>query len=118
MFSLGAELKPLNKLTASVEYKFLGILGVSLGYNGGNLGVNDGYQSDLNYANKFNSFAGGVFVNVTEMITINAGFTYVNYDDYSKAQSYTPLGFPGALDFTDTYAKNTKLFAIGVDFSF
>ncbi len=157
MFSLGAELKPLNKLTASVgfnyfldksayygnvnenneqinnestidendwsfaasvEYKFLGILGVSLGYNGGNLGVNDDYQSDLNYANKFNSVAGGVFVNVTEMITINAGFTYVMYEDYSEAQSYLPLGFPAAVGYTDTYAKNTKLFAIGVDFSF
>ena len=105
-------------LAASVEYKFLGILGISLGYSGGNLGVNDNYQSDLNYANKFNSVAGGVFVNVTEMITINAGFTYVKYEDYSESQAYQPLGFPAAIDFVDTYAIDTKLFAIGVDFSF
>lgn len=157
MFSLGAELKPLKKLTASiginyfldksayygkvnenneqinnetsidenawslaasVEYKFLGILGVSVGYSGGNLGVNDQYQSDLSYANKSNSIAGGVFVNVTEMITINAGFTYVMYDDYSKSQATQPMGFPAAIDFMDTYAKDTKLFGIGVDFSF
>lgn len=157
MFSLGAELKPLNKLTASVgfnyfldksayygnmnenneqinnetsidenawsfaasvEYKFLGILGVSAGYNTGNLGVNDNYQSDLSYGLKSSSVAGGVFVNVTEMITINAGFTFVMYDDYSKSQAYQPLGFPAAIDFMDTYAKDTKLFAIGVDFSF
>ena len=89
-----------------------------MGYSGGNLGVNDNYQSDLNYANKFNSVAGGIFVNVTEMITINAGFTLVMYDDYSKDQSYTPLGFPGPVEYTDTYGKDTKLFAIGVDFSF
>ena len=157
MFSVGAELKPLSKLTASVgfnyyldksayygnvnenneqinnestidendwtlaasvEYKFLGILGVSLGYSGGNLGVNDNYQSGLSYANKSNTVAGGVFVNVTEMITINAGFTYVMYDDYSNAQSYQPMGFPAPIDFMDTYAKDTKIFAIGVDFSF
>ena len=157
MFSVGAELKPLSKLTASVgfnyfldksayygnvnenneqinnestidendwtlaasvEYKFLGILGVSLGYSGGNLGVNDNYQSDLSYSNKSNTVAGGVFVNVTEMITINAGFTYVMYEDSSNAQSYQPMGFPAPIDFMDTYAKDTKIFAIGVDFSF
>ena len=103
---------------ASLEYKFLGILGVSAGYSGGNLGVNDNYQSDLSYGLKSNSVAGGVFVNVTEMITINAGFTYVMYEDYSNAQSYQPLGFPAAVDFVDTYGKDTKVFAIGVDFSF
>ncbi len=157
MFSVGADFKPLKKLTASIgfnyfldkgayygnvnegneqidnestidenaysfaaslEYKFLGILGVSAGYSGGNLGVNDSYQSDLSYANKSNSFAGGLFVDVGEMVTINAGITYVMYEDYNNSQSYLPMGFPAAVPYTDTYMKNTLLFAIGVDFSF
>jgi len=42
----------------------------------------------------------------------------VMYDDYSNPQSYQPMGFPAPLDFMDTYAKDTKIFAIGVDFSF
>ena len=156
MFSLGADVKPINKLTASVgfiyyldipayygnmdenmeqvsnestidentwsfslsaEYKFLGILGVSAGFNRENVGVNDDYQSDLSYALKSNSVGGGVFVNVGELVTINAGFTYVMYEDYSKDQSYTTTGFP-AVDYTDTYAKDTYLFAVGVDIHF
>ena len=102
---------------ASLEYKFLGILGVSAGYSGGNLGVNDNYQSDLSYALKSSSVGGGVFVDVGELVTINAGFTYVMYEDYSKDQSYTTEGFP-EVGYIDTYAKDTYLFAIGVDIHF
>ncbi len=103
---------------ASLEYKFLGILGVSAGYSGGNLGVNDSYQSDLSYALKSNTVAGGVFVDIGEMVTLNAGITYVMYDDYSNPQSYQPMGFPAAVPYEDTYMKNTMVIAIGVDFSF
>ncbi len=150
MFALGAQLKPLKNLTASVgfnyfldksafygttdenmaqinnettidanaytisgslEFKLLGILGVSAGFSTGNLGVNDSYQSDLSYAQKSNTVAGGVFVDVGEMITINAGYVYVMYQDYEK--SYT-----SPMPYADTYGKNTSIIAVGVDFSF
>jgi len=99
----------------SLEYKFLGILGVSAGYSYSNNGVNDSYQSDLSYALSSNTIAGGVFVDVGELLTINAGFSYVMYDDYSKAQSYQLPEMPVVIDYTDTYTKETMLFAIGVD---
>jgi len=154
MLSVGAQFKPLKKLTASVgfnyfldktafygdmdenmaqinnetsidendysisgslEYKLLGLLGVSAGFMTGNLGVNDNYQSDLSYGLKSKTVAGGVFIDVTKMITINAGVVYVMYEDYTKAQSYLPTGFPAAVPFSDTYGKNTMIFAVGVD---
>jgi long-subunit fatty acid transport protein len=154
MFTLGAQVKPLKKLSASVgfdyfldksayygnmngsgeqinnettiddnaytlhgclEYKFLGILGVSAGFSTGNLGVNDSYQSDLSYGLKSTSVGGGVFVDIGELLTINAGFTYVMYDDYSKDQAYQLPESPIVIDYADTYAKETMLFAIGVD---
>jgi long-subunit fatty acid transport protein len=100
-----------------LEYKLLGILGLSAGYSYANNGVNDAYQSDLSYALKSNTVGGGVFVDLGEMITINAGVTYVMYDDYSKSQTYELT--PSALvPYTDTYAKNTMIFAVGIDFSF
>ncbi|MFO7670805.1 MAG: outer membrane beta-barrel protein [Bacteroidales bacterium] len=150
MFSVGAQVKPLQKLSLnasfnyfldkgafygntdadgeqinnettidenaysisfSAEYKILGILGVSAGYNFGNLGVNDNYQSDRRYANKSSSIAGGVFVEVGKMVTINAGYVYVMYDDYSEELAGPPA-------WTDTYGKKTDIVAIGVDFSF
>ncbi|MDF1575472.1 MAG: outer membrane beta-barrel protein [Bacteroidales bacterium] len=156
MLSLGAELKPINKLTASVgfnyfldkpayygktdeageqinnelsidqngytfsaglEYKLLGILGVSAGYYTGNNGVNASYQSDLSYALKSQTVGGGVFVDVGEKITINAGVSLTMYDDYSKSQSYQPTGFPQAVPFADVYGKNTMIVAVGVDIS-
>ena len=102
---------------ASLEYKLLPILGISAGYTSGNNGVNDNYQSDFGQGLKSSTVGGGVFVTLSEKLTINAGVTYVMYDDYSKAQSYTPLGFPQAVPFTDTYGKNTMIIAVGVDIS-
>jgi long-chain fatty acid transport protein len=101
--------------SASVEYKLLGILGISAGYSTGNNGVNDNYQSDFGYGLKSNTVGGGVFIDVGELVTINAGVSYTMYDDYSKAQAYQPTGFPQAVPYTDTYGKNSLIIAVGVD---
>jgi long-subunit fatty acid transport protein len=98
-------------LAVSAEYKFLGILGVSVGYNLGNLGVNDGYQSDISYANKSTSIAGGLFVELGEIVTLNAGYIHVMYEDYTEE-------FQGPPVYHSTYGKATDMFAIGIDLSF
>jgi len=152
MFALGAEIRPLKKLTAtaslnyyldksayygytdgsgeqidnettidengytwafSLEYRILKILGVSAGYTSGNNGVNDNYQSGLTYGLKSASWGAGVFVDLGEMITLNAGYSATSYDDYSKSQSSSV-----SIPYTDTYAKSTHMFAFGIDFSF
>ncbi len=95
-------------VSAGLEYKFLGILGLSAGYSYGSLGVNDSYQSDLSYSNKSHSVGGGVFVDLGEILTVNAGVVFVMYDDYTK--SYT-----SPLPYTEIYKKETTLFAVGVD---
>lgn len=99
----------------SLEYRLFGMMGVSAGYNGGNNGVNETYQSDLSYALKSQTVGGGVFVDVGKMITINAGVVFTMYEDYTLAGSYTPTGFPVAVPYNTTYSKNNTLFAIGVD---
>jgi len=101
----------------SLEYRLLGILGISAGYTGGNNGVNDNYQSDFSQGFKSQTVGAGVFVDLGEKITLNAGVAFVTYDDYSKAQTYTPTGFPTAVPFTDTYGKNTTIVAVGIDIS-
>jgi len=52
------------------------------------------------------------------MLTINAGVSYTTYDDYTKSQSYLPMGFPQAVPYNDTYGKNTLVIAVGVDLNF
>ena len=101
-------------ISASLEYKLLGILGISAGFSTGNNGVNDNYQSDLTNSLMSNTVGGGVFVDLGEMVTLNAGFSYVMYQDYEKAYSYD-LSPTIAIPYTTTYGKNTMLFAIGVD---
>jgi long-subunit fatty acid transport protein len=99
----------------SLEYKLLGILGISAGYSGGNNGVNDNYQSDFGQGLKSQTVGAGVFVDLGKMVTLNAGVAFVMYDDYTNNQSYQPMGFPQAVPFADTYGKNTTIVAIGVD---
>lgn len=98
-------------LAASVEYKFLGILGVSVGYSYSTLGVNDKYQTDMSYSNSSSTIGGGVYVDLGEMIRINAGYLVVMYDDYMKDNAGPPA-------WTDTYGKQTSIFALGIDFTF
>ena len=99
----------------SLEYRLLKILGISAGYSGGNNGVHDHYQSDFGQGLKSQTVGAGVFVDLGEKITLNAGVAFVMYEDYSKNQSYTPTGFPTAVPFVDTYGKNTTIVAVGID---
>ncbi|MEN8156404.1 MAG: hypothetical protein ABFS10_05610 [Bacteroidota bacterium] len=100
-------------IAASLEYKILDMLGVSAGFSTGNNGVNSQYQSDMSYALKSNSVGGGLFVDVGDLLTINAGFVYTMYQDYPNAQTYDLGGTQ--VPFTDTYGKDNMLFAVGVD---
>ena len=79
-----------NGFTYSIalEYKLLDILGVSAGFTSGNNGVNDSYQSNITFALKSNTFGGGIFVDIGEKVTINAGVNFTSYDDYSQPKSY------------------------------
>lgn len=102
----------------SLEYRFLGMMGVSAGYNGGNNGVNETYQSDLSYALKSQTVGGGVFVDIGKMVTINAGVAFTMYEDYTLGDTYTPTGFPVEVPYNTTYGKDNMIFAIGIDLSF
>ena len=95
----------------SLEYKIIKMLGLSAGYTSGNNGVNDNYQSGITYALKSRTYGGGFFVEVGDLLTFNAGINWTKYDDYSQ-----PL--MAVESYTDTYTKETMLFAFGVDISF
>jgi long-chain fatty acid transport protein len=105
-----------NGLTYSfaLEYRLIDILGLSVGYTSGNNGVNDSYQSNVTYALKSQTWGAGVFVDVGEKVTINAGFNMTSYEDYSQPNSYA-LAPSVVVPYTDTYGKKTTIFAIGVD---
>jgi hypothetical protein len=99
-------------ISGSLEYRFLGILGASVGFSTGNLGVNDTYQSDLSFGLKSTSIGGGVFVHLGDRLILNAGYVHVMYDDYEKVVSD-----PRSVPYTNTYGKKTSIFSVGLDIS-
>ena len=99
----------------AVEYRLIDILGLSVGYTSGNNGVNDSYQSNITQGFKTSTFGGGVFVDIGEKVTLNAGVSFTSYDDYSQSKSYA-LAPSVVVPYNDTYGKKTTIIAIGVDF--
>jgi len=101
----------------ALEYKFIDFLGVSVGYTSGNNGVNESYQSDLNYGLKSRTYGGGLFADIGEKVTVNAAFNMTYYDDYNQSLAYD-LAPTVQIPYTNTLGKKTSIFAIGVDIHF
>lgn len=87
-----------------ISEKFL----ISAGYSYNKTGVTDDYQDDLSFSLSSSSIGFGGAWNIKENIQLNLGYTMVLYvDDEVPVTGYTT-----------TYAKETKLFAYGINFSF
>ncbi len=98
-------------VSVSLEYMLKDNIGVSGGYSMGNNGVNDNYQSDLNHALKTSTVAGGVYIGIGNKIGLNAGVVYVIYQEGSVTKADGMTG----INYTETYMKNTMIFAVGID---
>lgn len=103
-------------LQGGLEYNITEKLLVSSGYVWANKGVNDYYQSDLTYGLGTSTFGLGGAYSITEKIQINLGFGYTTYRPDTKLVNHvlgTSLYTP-----EESYYKDTKMIAIGVDFRF
>ncbi len=98
----------MYNITFSAQYnvseKFL--LSGSYGY--AKTGATDDYQSDLSFSLSSSSIGFGGAYNINENIQVNLGYVMVFYQDHEVP----------ATDYTTIYAKETKIFAAGVNFSF
>ena len=103
-------------LQGGLEYNITEKLLVSGGYVWANKGVNDYYQSDLTYGLGTQTFGLGGAYSITEKIQINLGLGYTLYQSDSKLVNHvlgTSLYTP-----EESYYKDTKMIAVGVDFRF
>ena len=142
MLALGAEAKPIDKLTISasfntyfdkkvdysggddikmidrnyfeyglgVEYRFTDKFRASAGWLATNTGILPEYQNDQRYSSNSNSFGFGVGYRILPLMDINVGGQYTINADYKKP-------YENGL-YTETYGKETFIFAIGLDFYF
>ncbi len=88
----------------ALNEKFL----VSAGYNYAKTGVTDDYQTDLSFSLSSSSFGFGGAWNIMENLQLNLGYAMVLYQKGEVA---------GAV-YTSTYEKDTKMIAVGVNYSF
>jgi len=96
-------------LNVSLQYNITNKILVSGGYGYANMGVGKNYQSDLSYSLSSSSICFGGAVDFTQNIRLNLGYCMVMYKDDA-------VDVPTV--YTQTYAKDTKIFAVGLDFSF
>ena len=96
-------------LEFDITEKFL----VSAGVVMARTGVNQAYQSDLDYSLSTNTFGGGFAYHINKMFTAQIGGYYVVYMDETYNDTYT-VG-ETAIPYTTNYDKETFGISIGLD---
>jgi long-chain fatty acid transport protein len=105
-------------LQGGLEYKISDKFLVSGGYILSNKGVNDRYQSDLNYDLATHTFGIGCGYSVTDKIKINLGVSHTLYVQDQKIVDHIYSGTGAELWAPESYGQATNLVGIGVDWRF
>jgi long-chain fatty acid transport protein len=109
------------ELAFGAQYFASDKLDVSAGFLVANTGVNDEYQSDLNYSLSSYTLGAGLGYKINDKICLNLGVSYTLNADYKKTfETPDPGDLIGGSTLTvnETYGKNTFLIGIGLDFRF
>jgi long-subunit fatty acid transport protein len=106
--------KNFYELALGLEYAITEKFLVSGGYLYAKTGVSDDYQSDLSFSLTSNTMGFGFGYKITDKIMVNLGGCYSIYNKGEKEQTDASTG----QSFTDTYYKDTLIFALGLDISF
>lgn len=101
-----------------LEYGITEKLFISGGYLLAKTGVSDDYQSDLSYSLTSNTIGGGLGFKLNERMLINAGVSYSIYNEGTKTYTHLLQATNTEMSTTDTYFKDSLIFALGLDFSF
>jgi len=100
-----------------VNYSVSENFDVSCGALVANSGVNDDYQSDLNYSLSSYTFGAGIGYKLNDRFALNLGASYSIYSDYIKTMEAMDFGTGQPMQYSETYSKSNWLVGIGIDFS-
>ncbi len=102
-----------HEITAGMEYDVLPRLTVSAGFQNTDYGTSDAFQSDLSFSCDSYAIGLGVKLKVNEKVSVDAGYFWSNYADYTKAsENYNNTGLSGV----DVYNRTNKVFGLGVTY--
>ena len=112
----------INEYLAGAEYRINKMFLVSAGVQFTRTGVTDDYQKDLSFSLDSYSIGFGGAVNVSKNVTINIGYFWTSYSDWTidkdKYSSVTGTNPPVYIQGKDVFSRTNKVFAAGVAFSF
>jgi len=106
-----------DEYLAGLEFKINDMFLVSAGGQITRYGVKDDYQQDLSFSINSYSIGLGGAVNVAKNVSINIGYFWTTYSDWTKTKDTYISSAPGVSG-TDVFSRTNKVFAAGVDFSF
>ncbi len=108
------------EILAGVEYDINKMFTVSAGGQRTDYGLSDGFQSNTSfYCDSYSVGLGGA-VRFSPKITMNVGYFWTMYQDYTK---HVAAGKPGGYNNTtlagqDVYSRTNKVFGMGIDYKF
>ena len=107
--------KGTNEWLAGIEWDVTKQLTLSCGGQITDYGLSDNYQSDTSFSCDSYSLGIGAKINLTERASLNVGYMWTNYDDYTKVSTdYSGTGLPG----TNVYSRTNKVFGLSIDYRF
>jgi Long-chain fatty acid transport protein len=104
-----------QEFLAGIEWDVHKMVTISGGYQRTDYGLADGFQSDISFSLDSYAIGFGGAVRLTPNLTVNAGYFWTDYDDYTKASdNYNGLPMPGK----DVLSRTNKVFGLGIDYKF
>jgi len=111
-----------NEYLAGVEWDVNKYLTVSGGYQKTDYGLSDDFQTDTSFSCDSYTIGFGAAIRFSPKITMNIGYFWTDYSDYTKdvkATGVAGTGYNGTgLAGKDVYSRTNKVFGAGIDYKF
>jgi long-chain fatty acid transport protein len=105
---------------AGVEYDVLPVLTVSAGIQRTDYGLSNDYQTDTSFSCDSYSIGLGGAIKFSPKVTMNIGYFWTNYSDYTKETAASSRGGYNSTTLAgkDVYSRTNKAFSLSVDYKF
>lgn len=108
-----------RELLAGVEYDINKTFTVSAGTQRTNYGLADDFQQNTAFSCDSWSVGLGAAVHFNKKVTVNVGYFFSMYDDYTKSVAAGKPGYNGTtMPGKDVYSRTNKVFGMGIDYKF
>lgn len=109
-----------HEILAGLEWDINKTFTVSGGFQNTDYGLSDDYQTHTSFSCDSYSLGLGGAVHFNDKVTLNVGYFWTTYKDYTKnVPAANPGGYCGTtLAGKDVFSRTNRVFGLGVDFKF